>query len=391
MAKAIENRNSESLVKTAAELADLFGARADRHEKDGTFPYENYDDLRRSGYHLASIPESYGGWGVGIGALTRAQARLGEGCGSTSLVISMHLVQTIRAVLAGWPSAQLEKIMAGIVEHGYLLNNAASEPSTGSPSRGGIPTTTATRTERGFVINGRKTYTTGSPILHYFVVTAAYTPGEGQKAVSTNFLIERDTAGMRIEPTWNSLAMRLTGSHDLILDHVEVGPEAILTSKARMTPVQTAQNTAWTLPVAAIYFGIGRAAAKYAAEFARNRHPNSLEQSIAELPHIQEKAGRMELALLSAENTLFAVADLADAGEAERNPARLTALVGAAKQLATNRAIEAVDLALRIVGGASLSMDLPIQRYYRDVRAGLNNPPMDDLSTIALGKLALGI
>jgi len=152
-----------------------------------------------------------------------------------------------------------------------------------------------------------------------------------------------------------------------------------------------ATSAAWGLPVAAVYFGIGRAAAKYAAKYARERKPNSLDKSIAELAHIQEKAGRMELALLEAENTLFAVADLAASGEAERNPARLTALVGAAKQLATNRAIEAVDLAMRIVGSASLSMEMPLQRHYRDVRAGLGNPPMDDVSTINLGKYALGL
>jgi alkylation response protein AidB-like acyl-CoA dehydrogenase len=59
--------------------------------------------------------------------------------------------------------------------------------------------------------------------------------------------------------------------------------------------------------------------------------------------------------------------------------------------LATNNAIAAVDLALRIVGSAGLSMELPLQRYYRDVRAGLGNPPMDDVSTVTLGKLALGL
>ena len=382
--------NADKLIDIASELAEAFGARAEAHEQAGTFPYENYDDLRQSGYHLSTVPQAYGGWGASLGIATRAQVRLGEGCGSTALVVAMHLVQTSRAILAGWPQSQLDKMLNGMVEHGHLLNNAASEPATGSPSRGGLPTTTAVRTPDGFLINGRKTYTTGAPILHYYVVSAAYAE-EGQAPASTNFLIERDDPGLSIKETWHSLAMRLTGSHDLLLENVKLGPDALLSTKAKLSPEQAALNAAWALPVAAIYFGIGRAAAHYAANFARNRRPNSLQQSIAELPHIQEKAGHMELALLSAENTLFAVADLADQGEAERNPARLTALVGAAKQLATNKAIEAVDMALRIVGGASLSMDLPLQRYYRDVRAGLNNPPMDDASTIALGKLALGL
>ena len=384
-------RSQEFLVNTAAELAALFGARADAHEKAGTFPYENYDDLRRSGFHLASIPEKYGGWGFGVGDITRAHVRLGEGCGSTALVIGMHGAQTARALLAGWPTTTLESFLTGIVEQGHLYNNAASEPATGSPSRGGVPTTTATPNEGGYVINGRKTWTTGSPVLHYISVTAAVSGEEGEKPQVGNLLITRDMPGVSIVETWNSMAMKLTASHDLLLENVQVGPEAYLGGKQKISPAMAAMNTAWTLPISAVYFGIGRAAAKYAAEFARNRKPNSLSQSIAELPHIQEKAGRMELALLSAENTLFAVADLAEAGLAESDPNRLTTLVGAAKQLATNKAIEAVDLAMRIVGGASLSMDAPMQRYYRDVRAGLHNPPMDDVSIQALGKLALGV
>jgi alkylation response protein AidB-like acyl-CoA dehydrogenase len=385
------SKTARRLYNTAAELADLFGARAAAHEAAGTFPYENYDDLRRSGYHLATVPEKYGGWGVSVAEITRAQARLGEGCASTALVVAMQVTQVARAVRAGWPPATLDRVMHGIVEHGYLMNSTASEPATGSPSRGGLPTTTATPIPGGYRISGRKTYSTGAPVLHYFIVSAAIPTQDGEKPQVANFLVERDQPGVSIATTWNALALRLCGNDDLLLDGVELTEAARLGSPHKPTPQEAAYNAAYALPVAAVYFGIGRAAAKYAARYARERKPNSLNKSIAELAHIQENAGRMELALLEAENTLFAVADLAAGGEAEANPVRLTALVGAAKLLATNRAMEAVDLAMRIVGSASLSLEAPLQRYYRDVRAGLGNPPMDDVSTLNLGKLALGL
>ncbi len=391
--ETVKTASKDSPVEVAAGLADLFASRAEQHERSGTFPYENYADLRRSSYHTASVPLQYGGWGLSIGQLTRSQARLGEGCASTALVIAMQLAQIGRIALMGWPPEQIEKIMTGVVKKGYMVNSAASEPATGSPSRGGIPTTQAVAgPDGGYTITGRKTYTTGAPVLHYIIISAAVKNRADNAATPpvSNFLLERDLAGLRIEETWNALSLRLSGSHDLVLDEVAVGPQARI-QLPKPSPQQSALNAAWGLPVAAVYFGIGRAAAKYAAGFAHERKPNSLDKSIAELSHIQEKAGRMELALLAAENTLFAVADLADNGEATRNPARLTALVGAAKQLATNHALEAVDLAMRIVGAASLSMNSPLQRYYRDARAGLSNPPMDDASTLLLGKLALGL
>ena len=382
---------AQRLYRTAADLAARFEARAAAHEAAGTFPYENYNDLRRSGYHLATVPEKYGGWGASVAEVTRAQARLGEGCASTALVVAMQVTQVARAVQVGWPQATLDRVMAGIVEDGHLINSTASEPATGSPSRGGLPTTTATPNSDGYILTGRKTYSTGAPVLHYFVVSASIPGSDGAKSQVANFLVERDLPGVSIETTWNALSLRLSGNDDLLLEGVRLDKAALLGSAQKPTTQMAAFSAAWGLPVAAVYFGIGRAAAKYAVKYARERKPNSLDKSIAELTHIQEKAGRMELALLEAENTLFAVADLAASGEAERNPARLTALVGAAKQLATNRAIEAVDLAMRIVGSASLSMETPLQRYYRDVRAGLGNPPKDDVSTINLGKYVLGL
>jgi alkylation response protein AidB-like acyl-CoA dehydrogenase len=385
------SQRTQKFINIAAELADKFGERAVWHEKAGTFPYENYEDIRVSDFHTIGIPEEYGGQGGNMGEIVRAMARFGEGCASTALVMSMHIAQLGRAIeLGNWPRPVLEEVLRGTVEHGYLLNNAASEAESGSPSRGGLPNTYAEELPNGrWRINGRKIFTTGAPILHYFTITATIQRGDTREV--GNFIFTHDTPGVKINPTWNANMMRLTGSHDLIMQNVEVAPEGYLGLNSKTSPEQSACNASWGLPVAAIYFGIGRAAGKFAAKYARERTPNSLKTSIAELPHIQEKMGRLELALLSAENTLFTVADLVATRQHDISPTHLQALVGAAKNLATNKAIEATDLALRIVGAVGMFMDSPLQRYYRDARAGLNNPPMDDASLTLLGKVALGL
>ena len=59
------------------------------------------------------------------------------------------------------------------------------------------------------------------------------------------------------------------------------------------------------------------------------------------------------------------------------------------KLLVVNQAIEIVDKAMRIVGARSLSEKCPLQRHYRDVRAGLHNPPMDDMTIMALAEQAI--
>jgi alkylation response protein AidB-like acyl-CoA dehydrogenase len=377
----------------AAELADKFGERAEKHERENTFPYENYADLRQTDYLKLSIPMEYGGVGATLGEIVRAQVRLGEGCASTALVVSMHLAQIGRALdLHSWNASAKERIIKAVLDRGALLNNAATEPATGSPSRGGIPTTRAVLQSNGdWLINGRKTFTTGLPVLDFITVSATIDRGDEKPEVA-NFLLTKDTPGVSIDPVWNALFMRLSGSHDLVLENCRLPAEAYLGATPKQTPEQIATNAGWQLATAAVYFGVGRAAAKYAVNFARHRQPNSLSGAIAELPHIQEKVGRLETVLMSAEYALFAVADAVDhqkTGNAVMSPSELQGRIGAAKYLATNKAIEAVDLAIRIVGAVGLQMTEPLQRYYRDVRAGLHNPPMDDVSMIQLGKALL--
>jgi alkylation response protein AidB-like acyl-CoA dehydrogenase len=61
----------------------------------------------------------------------------------------------------------------------------------------------------------------------------------------------------------------------------------------------------------------------------------------------------------------------------------------AAKVVATNNAVEAVDHCMRAVGGAGMMKTLPIERYYRDVRGGLSHPMNDDQALVLLGQQAI--
>jgi alkylation response protein AidB-like acyl-CoA dehydrogenase len=63
----------------------------------------------------------------------------------------------------------------------------------------------------------------------------------------------------------------------------------------------------------------------------------------------------------------------------------------AAKVIVTNNVIEITDQALRVVGSAGLLRKHPLERYFRDARAGLGNPPMDDVALTMIGKAALGV
>jgi alkylation response protein AidB-like acyl-CoA dehydrogenase len=179
--------------------------------------------------------------------------------------------------------------------------------------------------------------------------------------------------------------MRGTASNDLLLENVHIGADAYVEEQVPPIPGAPLRLAGWSALTAAVYLGIAQAARDEAISFARKRRPNSLQQPITSVPHIQEKMGKMELALLQSRAVLFSLAEQFSNDPMSVDPS----LFAAAKYLATNHAIETVDLAMRIVGAASLSLSSPLQRYYRNVRAGLHNPPMDDVVLSMLAKHAL--
>ena len=376
------------LLASAAECAARFGARAAAHDRDGSFPHENIAELRASGYLALTVPRERGGGGGGVFALVLAQERLARGDGATALGVGWHLFTLGRQACAPtWPAEALDRVFADAVEHGGLINAAVSEPETGSPSRGGRPTTQARRTEGGrWVLTGRKTFTTLAPALSTFVVSA--TAAELDRTAS--FLVPGGAPGLRVEETWDALGMRASGSHDLVLDGVEVPAEALVEPNLHAeagAEVRGGPSAGWNLHIPAAYLGVARAAADFAARFAAERRPNSLQGSIAEVPHVQHKLGQMQRQLLPAYQTLFTLARRWDDDAAARP--LMGHAVSACKLLVMDAALEVVDLAMRVVGGAGLSRRLPLERYYRDVRPGLHNPPMEDAALAAFAKQAV--
>lgn len=381
-----KNERQSEFMALADRLAEMVAARASYYDQTNQFPVESFAELHRSGYLALTVPVEYGGRGADPLEIVLAQERLARGDGSTALCATMHLILIGRlAETRSWPEPVFARLCRAVVEDGALINSAASEPDLGSPSRGGLPSTTAEAVAAGWRLNGRKNWTSMAPVLTHFVVMATVTD-DGQPPRRANFLVPAGTPGLQIDPTWDNLGMRSTASHDILLEDVVVPLEARLPDEG--SPA-VGDGRGWTLVTGAVYLGVATAARDFAIAYARERRPSGMAGPIAELPAIQQRAAEMELLLLQARLTLYDTAE-----EWLMRPERRSALawrLAAAKYLATNNAIRVTDLALRIVGSAGLTRRSPLERYFRDVRAGLGHPPMDDAALTIIGKAALGL
>jgi alkylation response protein AidB-like acyl-CoA dehydrogenase len=358
-------------------------AHAARHDRDGTFPVEGLGSLRESGYLGLVVPSSFGGGDATVTEMVLGNLQLAHGDASLALVVAMHcaLLGRVRDASA-WPSSQFARVAEEVVATGGLINSLATESEMGSPSRGGLPATTAVAVDGGFVLNGRKTFSSGSSVLRWGVISAAV---QTDAPYLSNFLVPMSSPGVRIEASWDSLGMRATCSHTVVLEDVRVPSSAELPRAAAAAGVPPYER-AWSLCVSAVYLGVAEAARNYAASFARERKPTALGgKAIASLPSIRDRMARIDLLLYQARGLLVGLARAWDAAPS----APFEAALAAAKVTATNNAIAATDLAMRLVGGASMDRASPIERHYRDVRGGLHHPPQDDAALALFAREAL--
>lgn len=370
----------------------IFAARAEEHDKNGSFAHENVRDMIDNQLHTLLVPAEFGGMGQGLLCATHVLRLIAQGDASTSLGLAMHLHKTGQlAEQKSWQNNKLQQLWQEILSDGALINSAESEPEMGSPSRGGAHRTTAQPIKGGFVINGHKSWITYAPALRYFLISATFNDSEmDDEARIGTFAVRNDSPGLRILDNWgDALSLRASGSVDVILENVFV-PEFWHVATRDITPDKSIPNlpTAWsTCCFAATYLGIGEAARHSICAYAKQRVPTALGKPISELPNIQRIIGQIDIQLRSAVALLDAVAHQWDTCPEKRMG--MSADIAAAKYLCSNAAITATDLAMRAAGVNGLDRKLPLGRLLRDARAGLMHPPQDEMTLELLGKTIL--
>lgn len=372
---------------TARVLAVEFGRRAALHDREGSFPHENFAQLHQAGLLALAAPKAWGGQGASSRQLAEVIGAIGYGCPATALVLSMQFIQQRNAARAGsgWPVHLARALVQEAVDGVSLVNALRVEPELGSPARGGLPATVARRTAEGWRIDGRKIYSTGAPVLRWFTVWART---DDPEPLVGNFLVRADSPGVRVEETWDHLGLRASGSHDVVFEDV-----AVPLSHAIALALPSAQGPAkdgglqaeMTLLLGAIYDGVARAARDWLLQFLNERVPSSLGAPLASLPRFQEAVGRIEGLLLSNRWTLERLGADLDGGVA------VSAVdAGLAKSLVMRQAIEVVQDALSLTSNHGLSRRNPLERYLRDVLCGRVHTPQEDSVAVAAGREALG-
>src|SRR6185503_11231980 len=228
------------LIATARRLArERFAPRAERHDREASFPSDDYADLRAAGLLGLCVPSSHGGLGADYETYCLVAEQIAQGNASTALTFNMHcLTMLMMGVIADalpMPDRtreRHEKLRAEkfreVVQEGVYYGQPHSEPveqgqtDTALTMGGRRFGTTARKVEGGYVVTGRKFFVSLAGSAPYFA-TPAIKLGDEPWIERTLYLqVPKDAPGVSFPGEWDPMGMRGTVSRDMLLQDVFV-------------------------------------------------------------------------------------------------------------------------------------------------------------------------
>jgi alkylation response protein AidB-like acyl-CoA dehydrogenase len=373
------------------ELIARCGERAATYDRENRFFHEDFEELRAAGYLNLAVPRELGGLGLSLPEVCREQRRLAYRAPATALATNMHLY---------WTGVAADLQRRGDESLRWLLEEAAAGQvfAAGHGEAGNdLPllysTAHAERADGGYRFFGRKLFGSLTPVWTRLGIHAMDASDPEHPKVVHAFM-PRDTAGYRIEETWDTLGMRATRSDDTVLDGAFVPDRYI----ARVLDADFAGADLFILSIFAwaectfgsIYLGLADRAIDLTVDSARKKTSIArLTRSMAYHPEVQHAVAEMILLRDGASPHVERIA--ADWSDGVDHGGWWPARLISAKYHCVEAAKQIVDRALDVSGGGGMFKGNELERLYRDVRAGGFHPANGLLVHELVGKTALGV
>lgn len=372
MSDSIRTPERMQFVERMAELGPGFEDRAARYDREASFPYENWDDLKKAGFLELCIPEEAGGWGADFVGYALVAEELGRHCASTALTFNMH---TATVLLAGSVADDL-RLDSGIVAElgrrrpglwrGIIEDRTVHSQPFSEGNDPGAFTGVATRAvpvDGGFRVTGKKIFASLSGAADIHNVLALVEDDDRLRLIG----VPAKAEGVHIEGDWDPLGMRGTDSRNLVMDNVFVPagnewvPPGVFDAMARRYPY-------YYMSLSFAFLGLMRSILDLTASYLRGEHGVEPRRD----NHVRQ-AGWSQMQMIHDQAQAMTYRVLAESAVDPDKDALRRAWVAT---IATMEGAPAVaSLAIRICGGRSMLRPNKLEQHYRDARAGATMLP----------------
>ena len=357
------------------------------HDRKAEFPEEFFRELAKNGFFSINVPEEYGGTNQGLSAVSfvikEVTRRCGMSAGDLMMAICVFGVQTIKS-FAG--EKLKERLLPELSTGKHVVSFAITEPEAGvnTPARA----THADRKDNGFIINGRKIWTT---LAHkaslIFVLARTKQISEVKKKTEglTLFLVEKEKIEKnsliinRIE----DISMRPLGSCEVVFDNLFLAEENVIGELNNAWKILPTILNAERISTASIGVGLGELLLQRSVEYAKVR--KTFSKPIGSNQGIQFPLARAYSELQAA----WAITQKAAWEFDSSLDCSIDANVAA--YFASRAAFLAADRAMQTFGGMAYAVDSDIERHWRDARLLRTGPVPEEMVLSFIGQRVLGL
>jgi len=328
-------------------------------ESAKVFPMENYKRLAAFGYNGIIHEERFGGTDLDHVTATLAQVELARGCASTYLSVGAS-VGLFGTPLRLFASEEMKtEIIPGLVSGDLVGAWALTEPHCGTDAA--AMTTSARKTESGYVLNGSKMFITNGGDADWVMVAARTDTESGHKGIS-NFLVKKGTPGFSASRPLEKMGLRGSPTVALYFEDCEIPREWICGEEGEgfLQAMKTLESG--RLGMAAFGVGIAQACLNESLRYTKERE--AFGRAIIKFQPVHFKLADMQIDVDGAKLLLTRAAWLHSQGQCPQ------AMFSAAKLFATEAAVRCADRAVQVHGGAGYMSESRVERLFRDARLG---------------------
>jgi isovaleryl-CoA dehydrogenase len=326
-------------------------------DRANLFPAELWREMGALGLLGITVPEEYGGAGLGYLAHVVAVEEIARASPSVALSYGAHSNLCVNQIRLNGTQEQKTRYLPGLVAGAQVGALAMSEAGAGSDVVS-MRLRAEKRNDR-FVLNGTKYWITNGPDADTLVVYARTDPEAGARGI-TALIVERSTPGVSTSPHFDKLGMRGSNTGELIFEDAEVPFDNVLGAEGKGVEVLMSGLDYERVVLSGIGVGIMHACLDHVMPYMHERR--QFGESIGNFQLMQAKIADMYTAMNTARAYVYAVAAACDRGAVTRQDAAACVLY------ASERAMEQAVQAVQAMGGAGFMNDAPVARLMRDAK-----------------------
>ncbi len=349
-------------------------------DRTNQFPAALWAEMGELGLLGVTVPEEFGGAGMGYLAHVVAIEEIARASASVALSYGAHSNLCVNQLKLNGNAAQKARYLPGLVAGTHVGALAMSEPGAGSDVVG--MKLRAERRNDHYLLNGSKYWITNGPDADTLIVYAKTDPEAGARGI-TAFIIERGFKGFSTSPHFDKLGMRGSNTGELIFDNCEVPFENVLGEEGRGVKVLMSGLDFERVVLSGIGTGIMAACLDEVLPYARERQ--QFGQPIGNFQLMQAKIADMYVALNSARAYVYEAARACDRGEVTRADAAGCVLY------ASEQAMVQAHQAVQALGGAGFLSDSTVSRLFRDAKLMEIGAGTSEIRRMLIGRELVGM